>query len=224
MKQKTIGLLATAGIWVSAVTCQVQAAVTFLKSDVSQWYGVASGAGVSEAVLVIQWPGEINAFAWGYRWDSSQTKTGADMLAELAALSNGQFVVEGLEGGFVTDLQWQGRSFPGYNPSTGEYLQYFVNNEQQSGNFNDGAAPGGAHILPPLGSPFDGTVPSNWRASNTGVFGRPLVDGSWDGWSYSAFGAAGPASAVNAPGPIPEPTTVTFAMAALLTTLVRRRR
>ena len=144
MKQKTIGLLATAGIWISAAACQLEAAAIFLNSDVSQWYGAAAGAGVSEAVLVIQWPGEINAFAWGYRWDSSQTKTGADLLADLAALSNGQFEVDGLGGGFVSDIRWQGRSFPGFNPGTGEYLQYFVNNEQQPGNFNDGAAPGGA--------------------------------------------------------------------------------
>ncbi len=176
--------------------------------------------------MVIQWPGQINGFAWGYRWQTSESKTGADMLSAFTANSNGAFVVTG--GSFISNLQWQGNSFPGYNPDTGEYLNYFVNNEQslnpdQSPNYNNGAAPTGAHILPPLGSPDDEAGPGRWVSSNTGVRGRPLVDGSWDGWVYAAGGGSGPSLAVNAPAPIPEPSSLLLIACASLTLLRRRR-
>ena len=223
MKLKTImRLLAVGAVACSAILSPEARAASFLVSDVTQWIGPAAGAGVSEAVMTIQWPGQTNAWAWGYRWQSTESKTGADMLAAFVAASNGAFVAPGLAGGFVTDLQWQGNSFPGYNAGTGQYLQYFVNNAQ-SGNYNDGAAPGGAHVLPPLGSPYDEAGPGAWVASNTGVGGRPLVDGSWDGWSYSAFGAPGPDQAVNAPAAIPEPSSLLLIAGASLT-LFRRRR
>jgi hypothetical protein len=145
------------------------------------------------------------------------------MLGALMAASNGAFTASGLDGGFVFDLQWQGNSFPGFNPGTGQYLQYFVNNAQVSGNFNDGASPGGAHVLPPLGSPYDEAGPGEWISSNTGVLGRPLVDGSWDGWVYAAFGDPGPAQAVNAPAAIPEPGSILLVAGASLTLLRRKR-
>jgi hypothetical protein len=114
-------------------------------------------------------------------------------------------------------------TFPGFNGVTGEYLNYFVNNHQQAGVFADGPAPGGAHLLPPLGSPYDESGPGAWISSNTGVLGRPVVDGSWDGWVYSD-GAALPVLAVNAPNRIPEPAAqglLWFGTGALLW---RRRR
>jgi hypothetical protein len=197
---------------------------TFFVSDVTQWVGPDAGPGIAEAVLVVQWPGEPDAWAWGYRWPAAEPRTGGDLLAAMAAASGGLFEVIGLDFGFIMDLRWQGRSFPGFDPGSGRYLQYFVNNPQQPGNYNDGAAPAGAHILPPLGSPYDGDGPGEWVASNTGVLGRPLVDGAWDGWVYAAFGEPGPAQAVNAPAPIPEPQTFTTLAGGILAALAARRR
>ena len=219
---RTKRLIAAGALICSATLFQVHGA-SFLVSDVTHWVGPDAGVGVSQAVLVIQWPSQIQAWAWGYRWQSAESKTGADMLGALMAASNGAFTASGLDGGFVFDLQWQGNSFPGFNPGTGQYLQYFVNNAQVSGNFNDGASPGGAHVLPPLGSPYDEAGPGEWISSNTGVLGRPLVDGSWDGWVYAAFGDPGPAQAVNAPAAIPEPGSILLVAGASLTLLRRKR-
>ena len=225
MKQQIRKFVIAAGLTACSAIFSPQAhAASFLITDITQWVGVADGAGVNEAVMVIQWPGQTDAWAWGYRWQSSETKTGSDMLSAFATASNGAFVVSGLAGGFVTDLQWMGNSFPGYNAGTGQYLQYFVNNAQVSDNYNDGpSSSGGAHILPPLGSPYDEAGPGAWVASNTGVAGRPLVDGSWDGWSYAGFGEPGPGQAVNAPAAIPEPSSVVLIAGASLA-LFRRRR
>lgn len=215
--------LLAVGALVSSATLTETWAATFLLTDVTRWTGADPGVNVSQAVMVIQWPNQLDAWAWGYRWQSNQVKTGADMIAAFVADSQGAFVASGLDGGFVFDLQWQGNSFPGFDPGTGKYLQYFVNNTQQPGNYGDGAAPSGAHVLPPLGSPYDEGGPGEWIASNTGVLGRPLVDGSWDGWGYSAFGAAGPAMAVNAPSAIPEPGSLLMLACASLGLLRRSR-
>lgn len=221
----TMRLIAAGALFCSATVFEVRAA-SFLITDVTQWTGPDAGVGVSQAVLVVQWPGQINGFAWGYRWQSSESKTGADMLAAFAASSDGSFVVTG--NSFVGNLQWQGNSFPSYNPTTGEYLNYFVNNAQSTTidgapNYNNGAAPTGAHILPPLGSPYDEGGPGEWVSSNTGVLGRPLVDGSWDGWVYARSGGSGPSLAVNAPAPIPEPSSILL-IAGVSLGLLRRKR
>lgn len=221
----TMRLIAAGALFCSATLFEARAA-SFLTTDVTQWIGPDAGVGISQAVMVIQWPGQINGFAWGYRWQTSESKTGADMLSAFANNSNGAFVVTG--GSFVGNLEWQGNSFPGYNPNTGAYLNYFVNNEQslnsdQSPNYTNGAAPTGAHILPPLGSPYDEGGPGRWVSSNTGVLGRPLVDGSWDGWVYAAGGGSGPSLAVNAPAAIPEPSSLLLIACASLTLLCRRR-
>ena len=222
MKTQHIIRLLSVGAVVSIASLSPEAdAATFLMSDVTHWIGPAAGAGVNEAVMVIQWPGELNGLAWGYRWDASETKTGFDMLQAMADASNGALVTVG--GPMVSDIQWGGMSFPGYNGS--EYLQYFVNNAQVDGNYVDGdSSSGGAHVLPPLGSPYDESGPGEWVASNTGLGGRPLVNGSWDGWMYAAFGSPGLDQAIDAPTAIPEPSSLLLLTGAALTVCFRRRR
>ena len=200
-------------------------AATFFTSDVTNWTGPAAGPGISEGVLVIQWP-SLPAWAWGFRWSSSETRNGLDQLMALAG-RDARFSFTG--GSFISDLRWDADldgtpdfTFPGFNATTGEYLNYFVNNHQQSGNYEGGAAPAGAHLLPPLGSPYDDAGPGAWVSSNTGVLGRPVVDGSWDGWIHSD-GSLVPAPAVNAPAPVPEPAA-TALLVLVGGALLRRRR
>ena len=204
---------------------------TFLMSDVTNWTGPAAGAGINQAVLVIQWPSQP-AWAWGFRWSSAGTRNGRDLLLSLAGVDP-RFSFTG--SGFIGDLRWDADlngtpdlTFPGYNATTFQYLNYFVNNNMQApDNYNSGASDGtpggGAHVLPPLGSPYDGAGPGSWVNSNTGVLGRPVVNGSWDGWIYSD-GSLVPALAVNAPMPVPEPSSAAVVALVGVSTLMRRRR
>ena len=195
-------------------------------SDVTTWIGPQAGPGISQGVIVIQWPSQP-AWAWGYRWSSSATRNGRDFLLALAGADD-RFSIAGA--GFITDLRWDavldGTSeftFPGFDAATGRYLSYFVNNNQQPGVFDNGAAPAGAHILPPLGSPYDEAGPGAWIPSNTGVLGRPVVDGSWDGWLYSD-GSTVPSQPVNAPSPIPEPGISAFLLFGICAGIRKRVR
>ncbi len=225
-KYKTMRLTAAGALLCSAFLHPSLRAATFLTGDLTTWIGPDAGPGLSEAVLVIQWPGQ-NAWAWGFRWDQTESRTGRDHLAALAG-ADPRFTFAGT--GFISDLRWDADlngtpefSFPGFNATTGEYLSYFVNNPQQPGVFGDGAAPAGAHILPPLGSPYDDAGPGEWVSSNTGVLGRPVVDGSWDGWIYSD-GSAAPAFPVNAPAPVPETGSALLVALAGAVLLHRRNR
>jgi hypothetical protein len=204
-------------------------AATFLASDVTNWIGPAAGAGISQSVLVIQWPGQ-SAWAWGIRWDSAETHNGSDLLTALTG-ADPRFKATISGTGYVSNLTWDADlngtpelSFPPYNAGTGEYLNFFVNNLQLDGNYNNGAAPAGAHVLPPLGSPYDEAGPGTWVSSNTGATGRPLADGSWDGWVYADFSSTGPGAVVNAPALIPEPGSASVLVLCAAGSLLRRRR
>jgi hypothetical protein len=225
-KNNTLRLFAAGVLSCSAIlfTTPATHAATFLFSDVTNWIGPAAGPGISQAAVVIQWPGQ-SAWAWGFRWNSAETRNGRDLLLALAGVDP-RFTITG--SGFISDLRWDADlngtpafSFPGYNATTGQYLNYFVNNAQQPGNFSNGTAPTGAHVLPPLGSPYDEAGPGQWVSSNTGVLGRPVVDGSWDGWVYSD-GSVLPGAPVNAPMPVPEPSAPLLILLAAGAMLRRR--
>lgn len=228
IRYKTLRLIAAGALYCSATLFTSKAhAATFLISDVTNWIGPAAGPGINQAVLVIDWSDTEPAYAWGFRWDSSVSKTGGDLLAAiLGADSRLTATISGA--GFVSNVGWDANGdstferFNGdYDPGSGKYWGYYVNNLQQDGVYNDGAAPGGAHILPPLGSPYDGAGTGDWYSSNTGILGRPLVDGSWDGLRYTVFDTPGPGLAINAP--IPEPATFVLIFLVAGTVWQRRR-
>jgi hypothetical protein len=217
-KRQLLKALASATTLFLAGPC---AAATFLISNVTNWIGPAAGPGINQAVLVLDWADAQPVWAWGYRWDASVSKTGGDLLTAVLGAEN-RLSASISSGGFVSNVGWNGTRFQGdYNPGTGQYWNYFVNNNQQSGNFMDGAAPTGAHILPALGSPYDEAGPEAWVSSNTGILGRPLADGSWDGFVYADFNSTGPSFAMNAPVFVPEPTWLS---AILLLGVWKRRR
>lgn len=231
IKNNTLRLFAAGALSCSAIlsTAPSSGAATFLMSDVTNWIGPAAGAGISQAVLVIQWPTQ-SAWAWGFRWNSSETRNGRDHLLALAGVDL-RFTFTGT--GQVSDLRWDADlngtpeyTFPGYNATTGEYLNFFVNNEKEFDRRVGPAAPDPAgydlfkHTLVPLGSPYDEDGPGKWVSSPTGVLGRPVLDGSWDGWVYGD-GSLTPTLSINAPTPVPE---VSSALLLVLSGSVLMRR
>jgi hypothetical protein len=219
-----LSTLVLSSVFLGTLPCESVSAATFLSADVSTWLGEPGGPGVHEAFLVLDWADTQPAFVWGYRWTGTGAKTGADLLGALS-LADSRFTFDGLGSGFAENLAWNGERFrPGYNATSGTYWNYFVNNNQQSGNYTDGAAPTGAHILPPLGSPYDEAGPGAWVSSNTGFLGRPLVDGSWDGFVYADSSSPGPGLPRTAPA-VPEAAgSLLLGLASLLLAGNRHRR
>jgi hypothetical protein len=202
--KKYLQRLATAGaslVCFLLATASPGRAATFQFADITTWVGESAGVGVKQAALVVDWADARPAFVWGYRWRGDAPVTGGDMLAAILG-ADARLTASGLAAGFISNIGWNGERFrPGYNATTQEFWNFAVNNLQQSGNFIDGAAPTGAHILPPLGSPYDEAGPGMWVSSNTGVLGHPLVDGAWEGFRYATFDAGSPGLPVNVPEP-----------------------
>ena len=166
---------------------------SFLISDIESWTGPDPGPDVNEAALVIDWNDGQNPLAFGYRWIGTTNKTGQDLLREITS-ADLRLSIDGIDSGLVShfsidfDLDGEAERFrPGWD-GVANFWSYYVNNEVFS-DPNDFTNNG--HILPtndqvvPTGSPYDDVSPGAWVTSSTGILGRPLVDGSWDGFIYS---------------------------------------
>jgi hypothetical protein len=70
--------------------------------------------------------------------------------------------------------------------------------------------------------PLPPRPPGAWVFSSTGLAGRPLHDGSWDGWVYASDPLNGPREPVAAI--VPEPATAVLLMAGPCLWLACRRR
>jgi len=217
-----------------ALTCAAAAPpadAAFTLADIDFWVGPAAGPGISQAAIVIDFaypgaPADPPSLAWGYRWHSSETRTGQDLIAAVVA-ADPRLSATGIEFGFIDTLSYDGdlngtpdHTHPGFNPATGRYSNYWVNNAVIEGTAPLFAEAG--HVLPPNGHPFAAIDPGTWVFSSTGMAGRPLADGSWDGWIYAIDPVAGPREPVAAL--VPEPATAVFTVVAAAAGLTRRRR
>lgn len=220
----------------AALACAViapatsRAATTLAAIDF--WAGAAPGPGIHQAALVIDFdfPGAAAgapSLLWGYRWPATESRTGRDLLAAIIA-ADPRLEATGLEFGFIDTLHYDADldgtpdfTHPGYNPRTGRYSAYWVNNAVIQGTpplFADAG-----HVLPPNGNPFAAESPGSWVFSSTGLADRPLADGSWDGWVYAAEPLGGPRRPVAAAAAVPEPA-VTLLLAVAGLGLLRRQR
>ncbi len=216
----------------AAVTLSAQpitAALTL--ADVQFWTGPGSGPGISEAAVVFDWNDGQPPLVWGYRWDSAQRRTSADMLAAILG-ADPRLSLAGLAGGFVSHVGFDAdlngspdRFRPGYDPAISSYWAYFVNNEvyYHPTDFSQNS-----HIVPPNttvipnGDPYAALFPGTWISSSTGVTGRELADGSWDGFIYDV-GLVGPREPLPV-SPIPEPAAPLLLVVAVLAGCQRRHR
>ena len=223
----------TASAVAVALACAVippsAARASITLANIDFWVGPAPGPAVHHAVLVIDFaypgaPTSAPSLAWGYRWPAAESRTGHDMLGAIIA-ADPRLDVTGLEFGFIDTLTYDadldGRpdySHPGFDPVTSSYSNYWVNNAVIDGtppNFDNAS-----HILSPNGNPYADIAPGKWIFSSTGVAGRPLADGSWDGWIYASEPAHGPRLPVAAL--IPEPAPAAFLLLAAMAGWLRR--
>jgi len=223
--------LAVAVALACAATTPAPADAAFTLADIDFWVGPAAGPGVSQAAIVIDfaYPGasaDPPSLAWGYRWLSSETRTGQDLIAAVVA-ADPRLSATGIEFGFIDTLSYDGdlngtpdHTHPSFNPATGRYSNYWVNNAVVEGTPPLFAEAG--HVLPPNGNPFATIDPGTWVFSSTGMAGRPLADGSWDGWIYAIDPVEGPREPVAAL--VPEPATAVCTVVAAAVGLARRRR
>jgi hypothetical protein len=199
-----------------------RSAVTF--ADIRLWAGAASGPGVSEAAVIVDFRDGTPGIAWGYRWPSQETRTGQDMLnailgADPALSVDSTFFPNGFTYG-ARSRSFSDNGTPG-DFTDDSYWGYWVNNEvyyDPNNNFllNSHIVPPATEVVP-LGNPYG---PGHWVESSTGDAARPLVNGSWDGWVYGPY-LTQPGEAVAA---VPEPAVGGMVALTLLAGLTRRSR
>lgn len=166
---------------------------TFTMDMIENW----SGEGANRAAFVVQWnaESETSALVWGFRWDGEAT---GETMARAIAASDPRFVI-------MTET---GTAYG----STVSGFGYDVN---KSGDFSitkDGVtlSPDENGIIFPSSYGYDGwtcTDPEDywqsgwyqeywsywlksndsdaWGYSGTGITGRKLTDGCWDGWNFT---------------------------------------
>ncbi len=180
-----------------------RSAISF--TDIRLWAGTAPGEGTHEAALVVDFHDGQPGLVWGYRWPAQESRTGQDMLAAILGADPGLAV----DGTFFPNAFTYGartRSFSDNgtpaNYFDDSYWGYWVNNDVY---FHPTDFLQNSHIVPPalvvvpLGNPY---AAGHWVESSTGGAGRPLVNGSWDAWSYGVYNtqAGEPVAAIPEPG------------------------
>ena len=204
-----------------ATTCSyaaVRAEFTF--DDIQYWIGT----GANEAAFVVDWNDwlEPQSLAWGYRWDG--TATGEDMLMEIVTTDPDLFAKISEPGGFGVALYGLGYDLEhdGFALSDGTV-------------FTNGLAitdpADGANALDPADHYREGWFSegywsywlsadgADWNYSGTGMSGRTLTNGAWDGWSWAPrFDATAPSEPVAA---VPEPAALSILVLGII--VVARR-
>ncbi len=202
-------------------TTFARSAITF--TDIRLWAGTTPGEGVHEAAMVVDFRDGSPGLVWGYRWPAGEARSGLDMLNAILG-ANPSLTVDSPF--FPGAISWESRTRSySDNGTPANYLDdhywgYWVNNEvyyhPTDYTLNSHAVPPSLTAVP-LGNPFGA---GHWVESSTGSAARPLVNGSWDGWAYGAFGTL-PGEPVAA---IPEPSGLWLGLAAATAGLLSRRR
>ncbi len=211
-------------ILLSLITSLSLRAQVFAPSDIQFFIG----SGSNEAYFVVDWNNSLTprTLAWGYRWNG--TKTGEDMLRDIDASdiwlehSGILFAFGYALYGMGYDLQQDMSGFVvGSTPLEGGYANNPLNHYREGFGFTSGFwsywTDNGAN---PYGT-------GSWVLSPVGMSDRILVNGGWDGWSFSTdvatFTSTPPGTPVAAP--IPEPGTVFLIVVICLASLavVQRR-
>ena len=199
--------------------------------DIEFWVG----SGENQAALVIDW--HEQCLVWGYRWDG--TATGEDMLMAVCQADSRLYALGYYSGPGL------GSALGGVGYDTDDDGLYGITNGTSTydqSNMVDGFVPTGTYDFDDWTSTDSdddwfsgwyngywsywlGSDSANWGYSGTGMTGRTLVDGCWDGWSWADFAGYGFGSAPEdmEAASVPEPVTmVLFGLGSLV--LTKRRK
>ena len=183
-------------------------------SDIQNW----TGTGSNEAALVVDWfDGKTpESLVWGYRFNGMATGLqmiqaidAADPRLDVFYVDGGEFIY-----GIGYDLDNQGGTFtpgtPGYSTETGSA-------SDPADHYAEGYYTKDWAYVTTDTNPY-GSNGDTWTLSDVGAGGRPLVNGSWDGYSISDanFNYMDPALPTPAAA-VPEPAAwLTLALGMLL--------
>jgi hypothetical protein len=163
-----------AGLVVLAIAGMPTGAQAYTFDDVkaTYWTGVEPDDGVNEAVMVIDWQEpETASMAFGYRWIGDAK--GIDMLTAIDQ-ADSRFHLEWHPDhvGALYGIGWDvdGDGFDKTDPDDYHAEGWMVGSWR--------------YYLS-----LDG---SSWSYSEAGVFGRDLVDGDWDAWSWAPMWQVSP--------------------------------
>jgi len=167
MKNGTMRMTATLlVVFATAIIPSSALAHTFDDVEVTYWTGAAPGTGVHEALMVVDWQAQgQDSLVFGYRWTGQAV--GADMLNAIdSADSRFYFEWHAAHVGAVHGIGWDadGDGFDKTDPG-----DYYEEGWRQNGFWRYYLSTDGV----------------DWSVSEKGVAGQPLVDGDWDGWSWS---------------------------------------
>ncbi len=188
-------------------------------SDIDFWVG--SGDAQSGMVIDFNDGNNPQSFVWGYRWDSSQAVSGAEMFTDILAAdpmlsATATGTVE--DAYFLTSISYQygGISYSQinepYDPAGSQSWGYYV----AGGTAGGTAMGGGGSSLP---DPWTSS-PSGAAEEAFGFEGRFLADGAWDAWVYGYYGTAPDGQSFAS---IPEPNTALLLLFGLAGLFVRKR-
>ncbi|MDF3130521.1 PEP-CTERM sorting domain-containing protein [Kiritimatiellaeota bacterium B1221] len=176
------------------LTAHLQASSITSFADITNWVG----SGANQAGFVIDFnDGTTNqSYAWGFRWDGSQT--GEDMFQAIVA-ADPNLTATASNSGF------------------GFYVSSITYNDEVDLHTSDLGANGGTADEWWTYYTADGssTLPAAWTASATGADTRTLANNSWDGWSATvdnAWPGSTPDSPLNA---VPEPSAIVLLLAGV---------
>ncbi|MCA9442476.1 MAG: PEP-CTERM sorting domain-containing protein [Candidatus Omnitrophica bacterium] len=228
MKSFQMGRAIFVSILLGVLTTATQA-ISF--DDIDFWVG----SGGKEAAFVVDWNDGIDpvSIAWGYRWE--ETATGEDMLKAIVMADPRLFAKVTTPGGFGVSLIGLGYDLDsnGFSLTDGTlFIQGLAitggSDTATAGDTNDHYregffSAGYWSYWVGTGNPYEG---GSWGFAGSGMSGRTLIDGAWDGWSWAPrFASSVPGEPVPAEfsDGVPEPATVALLSTGVIAVVGRRR-